>query len=119
MNSGQSMILPAGVRLITDRLREAGYFTANGKLNADQAKFLAPRRPAEELYDLKADPWELRNRAAAPADKETLTRLRRELDRWIKDTHDAGAVPEDPEALRQILKRHQQSMERQFGTSDC
>jgi arylsulfatase A-like enzyme len=88
---------------------------AAGRLNADQAKFLAPRRPAEELYDLKADPWEFHNLAAAPAHKDTLARLRRELDRWIKDTRDGGDTPEDPAALRRILDAHKRSMEKQFG----
>jgi N-sulfoglucosamine sulfohydrolase len=86
-----------------------------GKLNADQAKFLAPRRPAEELYDLQADPWEFHNLAAEPAQRETLARLRQELERWIVATHDAGAVAEDPVALQRILEKHDRAMEKKFG----
>ncbi len=87
-----------------------------GKLNADQAKFMAPHRPAEELYDLQSDPWEFHNLAAAPEQTVTLKRLRETLDRWIKDTHDCGETPEDPDALRRILDAHQRAMEEQFGT---
>lgn len=85
---------------------------AAGKLNADQAKFLAPHRPPEELYDLQNDPWEFHNLASDPVHAETLKRLRMELDRWIVDTHDQGATPEDPAALRRILDDHRQKMDK-------
>jgi arylsulfatase A-like enzyme len=88
---------------------------AAGKLNADQAKFMAPHRPAEELYDLQNDPLEFHNLASAPEHEATLKRLRETLEHWIKDTHDTGATPEDPEAQRRILENHRQKMEKQFG----
>jgi hypothetical protein len=88
---------------------------AAGKLNADQAKFLAARRPAEELYDLRADPWEFHDLAADSAHRETLTRLRGELDRWMKDTRDGGDTPENPAALRRILDAHRKAMDKKFG----
>ena len=90
---------------------------AGGKLNADQSKFLAPHRPAEELYDLQIDPWEFHNLAAAPEHAATLKHLRETLDRWMKDTHDCGDTPEDPAALRRILEDHDRKMEAQFGKS--
>lgn len=49
------------------------------------------RRPAEELYDLSADPFELHNLAADPAFAETKRRLAGELDRWMKAQGDPGA----------------------------
>ena len=51
-------------------------------------------RPAEELYDLKADPWQLKNLAAEPAQAETLKALRADLDRWMKDQGDEGLKTE-------------------------
>jgi uncharacterized sulfatase len=68
---------------------------SEGKLTPDQARFMAPSRPEEELYDLEMDPHELRNLAALPAHKTTLRDLRRRLDHWIKETDDQGANPED------------------------
>lgn len=88
---------------------------AAGKLNADQAKFMAAHRPAEELYDLQTDPWEFHNLAAAPEHQETLQRLRETLDRWMKDTHDQGDTPEDPAALRKTLEDHARKMKKDFG----
>ncbi|HEY7156542.1 MAG TPA: sulfatase [Gemmataceae bacterium] len=52
------------------------------------------KRPAEELYDLKADPWELHNLAADPAHVATLTKLRVDLDAWMKKQGDEGIKTE-------------------------
>ncbi len=88
---------------------------AAGRLNADQAKFMAPQRPREELYDLQADPWEFHNLAGSREHKATLERLRATLDHWIEETHDQGAVPEPPGVLGRILEDHKRSMMKQFG----
>lgn len=69
---------------------------AEGKLTREQELFMAPRRPAEELYDLQADPDEIHNLAAAPEHRKTLKELEARLDRWIAETHDRGAIAEDP-----------------------
>jgi arylsulfatase A-like enzyme len=45
-------------------------------------------RPADELYDLAADPHEQRNLAADPDHTTTLWRLREELDAWMKSQGD-------------------------------
>ena len=52
------------------------------------------RRPAEELYDLDADPWELSNLASDPAHADVLGRLRADLDAWMKDQGDEGLATE-------------------------
>jgi len=74
------------------RLRE---LHAEGKLPelAEQLLF-APTRAKEELYDLKADPWELKNVAADPAYATKLAELRGRLDRWQEETNDHGRTPE-------------------------
>jgi uncharacterized sulfatase len=51
-------------------------------------------RPAEELYDLSADPWELKNLAADPKHADRLTALRTNLDAWMKDQGDDGMKTE-------------------------
>jgi uncharacterized sulfatase len=61
-------------------------------------------RPAEELYDLKADPYELKNLAADPAHADRLKALRAELDAWMRDQGDEGLKTEralpDPRARK-------------------
>ena len=51
-------------------------------------------RPAEELYDLKADPHELKNLAADPAQAGRLKELRADLDRWMREQGDRGLETE-------------------------
>jgi uncharacterized sulfatase len=53
------------------------------------------KRPAEELYDLKNDPHELRNLAAMPEQAGRLAQFRTELDAWMKANGDEGLPTED------------------------
>ncbi len=70
---------------------------AEKKLTPEQSLIMAETRPREELYDLKSDPFELKNLADDPAFNEVLTEHRRQLDAWIKRTGDKGATPEPRE----------------------
>ena len=67
---------------------------AEGKLNRDQSLIMAESRPEEELYDLKNDPLELHNLAAAAEHAATLKELRGTLTDWQKQTGDQGMQPE-------------------------
>jgi uncharacterized sulfatase len=67
---------------------------AAGALSGPPALFFAPRKPPEELYDLAADPHEVRNLAGAPEHAAARAELRQALDGWIAETGDLGAVPE-------------------------
>lgn len=46
------------------------------------------KRPREELYDLRKDPFQLTNLAADPAHQETLANLRTQLENELKRTED-------------------------------
>jgi arylsulfatase A-like enzyme len=50
------------------------------------------KRPADELYDLKADPHQLTNLAANPKHAKTLARLRTQLDQTLQKTGDPRAA---------------------------
>jgi N-sulfoglucosamine sulfohydrolase len=52
-------------------------------------------RPAEELYDLSADPFEEHNLAADPSHVETLVELRGEVDGWMVQNGDQGLASEE------------------------
>jgi uncharacterized sulfatase len=62
-------------------------------------------RPAEELFDLTTDPWELHNLAAEPAHALILKTMRGELDTWMKKQDDEGLLTErslpDPTARKE------------------
>jgi arylsulfatase A-like enzyme len=72
---------------------------AAGQLNPVQAVLCEPTMPAEELYDLAADPHETVNLADSPRHGEVLERLRVVLTQWIADTRDQGALLEPPEVV--------------------
>ena len=91
---------------------------AEGKLTANQAAFMAAQRPAEELYCLQDDPFELHNLVDDPAHHSTLLHLRQQLEAWIADTNDQGAIPEDSETVAEELKRNaraEQKLRAEFG----
>jgi arylsulfatase A-like enzyme len=67
---------------------------AQGKLTPVQALFMAPRKPDEELYDVRNDPYEVCNLATSPEHRQTLKKVRAILDEWIKRTSDMGQYPE-------------------------
>jgi hypothetical protein len=69
---------------------------AQGKLTPVQAVLAAPHMPAEELYDLDTDPYEIQNLAESsePEHQAVLKRLRAELERWIDESNDQGRTPE-------------------------
>jgi len=70
-----------------------------GKLTPVQAKFMGPDRPAEELYDLEKDPYEIDNLVDDPGYKNILAGLRSKLDTWLEEA-DRGTYPEDPEEIK-------------------
>lgn len=68
---------------------------AEGALEGTPALWLRPRRPPEELYDLEADPHEVRNLAGDAGHRPVLDRLSRAMDAWMTEIGDLGRVPED------------------------
>ncbi len=50
---------------------------AEGTLTGSAALWMRTSRPAEELYDTRVDPHQIRNLSAEPAHRATLERRRR------------------------------------------
>jgi hypothetical protein len=53
------------------------------------------KRPAEELYDLRKDPGQLRNVAAERAHAKALSRLRAQLEEWQRRSGDPRLTQDD------------------------
>ncbi len=51
-------------------------------------------RPAEELYDIVKDPYELNNLAGDPANRELMDGLRKKLEAWMDQQGDKGLETE-------------------------
>ena len=65
-----------------------------GTLTKEQVPYMAETRPAEELYDLRADPWEVKNLALDEQHQDILLEMRKHLDEWLQWA-DKGQYPED------------------------
>src|SRR6185295_19893526 len=87
---------------------------SEGKLAGAPAELMARHGPGEELYDIEADPHEIRNLAdsAQPEHREALVRLRAALDTWMIETGDRGGIPEPAEVVAPFEKE----MHEWFGT---
>jgi arylsulfatase A-like enzyme len=77
-----------------DLMNELLRYEKEGKLNDIQKLWFRKTKTPEELYDTKADPFELHDLSGDPAYAGQLKRLSSELDRWISFTADKGFIPE-------------------------
>ncbi|MDX2190700.1 MAG: sulfatase [Bacteroidota bacterium] len=64
------------------------------KLSPIQKTVMRKNKPAEELFDLKNDPWELNNLATQKEYKDKLLELRTALNNWMVEINDKGLIPE-------------------------
>ena len=64
-----------------------------GQCNPVQARYWEPK-PAEELYDVAADPFEIKNLAGDPQHAERLAKLRQQLRADTIASRDTGFIPE-------------------------
>lgn len=80
---------------LTPLRQEIRRLHAAGDLKGDQAWLMAPSKPAEELYDLQADPWEMNNLAGKPQHAERLDQMRQKLYAWMVETRDLSLLHEN------------------------
>jgi N-sulfoglucosamine sulfohydrolase len=74
---------------------------AERKLTGPAALWMRTHRPAEELYDTRADPHQIHNLAADPAHAATLARMRRAVTEWMARINDQGLINE-PEMIQRM-----------------
>jgi arylsulfatase A-like enzyme len=86
----QSAIMQEWLRLQAER-----------KLTGPAALWMRTHRPAEELYDTKADPHQIRDLSQEPAHRATLERMRRAVTDWMARVGDQGLVNE-PEMIQRM-----------------
>ena len=70
-------------------------------LTGTAALWMRTNRPAEELYDTKADPHQIRDLAAEAAHRPTLERMREVVSDWMIRAGDQGLVNE-PEMIQRM-----------------
>ena len=74
---------------------------AEGKLTGAQKNWFSYNRPPEELYDVKADPYQVKNIATDPTYKEVMRNMRNLHEDWTQDTKDLGHMNE-PEMINMM-----------------
>jgi N-sulfoglucosamine sulfohydrolase len=74
---------------------------AEGKLTGAQKSWMAYSRPPEELYDVKTDPYQIKNLIDNPKLKPVLDDLRKRHAQWTLETGDMGHMNE-PEMIEQM-----------------
>jgi len=74
---------------------------AEGKLTGPQKIWMAYSRSPEELYDVKADPYQINNLANDPQYKSILSELSKRHQQWTMETGDMGHMNE-PEMIEQM-----------------
>ena len=75
-------------------MKEIRKAEAAGELSPAMALFSAPRKPVEELYDLKNDPQEIHNLADDRQQQQRLKKMRTALSAWQNEVGDIGLIPE-------------------------
>ncbi len=93
-NPGRSNAAILAYREQMPMMRKMRELHSADSLDAIQALWFTPQKPEEELYNLEADPRELKNLASDSTFIDTLIRLRKQLDQWIIETNDLGRIPE-------------------------
>ena len=83
-----------------------------GKLSGPAAMLVADSRPAEELYDLSKDPWEINNLADDPDYADEKSKLSKAIDDWMERINDRGRMPESAETVEFWRKK----MEANYAT---
>jgi uncharacterized sulfatase len=81
-------------RLCFEEATQRGRGELPNRLTPAQRRVLATTRPAEELYDLLADPYEIENLAGDPRYAADVERLRNALEQWQQAYGDLGMIPE-------------------------
>lgn len=82
-------------------MQELFRLQAERKLTGPATLWMRTRRPAEELYDTRADPHQIHNLSADAAHRERLARMRQAVIEWMARTNDQGLINE-PEMIQRM-----------------
>lgn len=90
----KSMFLRVAYREQQPIMRELYRLRDEGKLTPEQALWFRDTKPAEELFDVEKDPYELNNLADNPKHQAKLKELRAKCQAWVSSFEDTGLMPE-------------------------
>lgn len=80
----------------TNPILEVWHALANaGKLTGPEAVYMAKSKPREQLFEMREDPHEVRDRSGDPDYAGVLAKLRKAYREWTFRTRDLGFLPEE------------------------
>jgi arylsulfatase A-like enzyme len=82
-------------------MQELFRLQAAGQLTGPATLWMQTTRPAEELYDTRADPHQIHNLSADAAHSQRLARMREAVTDWMARTNDQGLINE-PEMIQRM-----------------
>jgi arylsulfatase A-like enzyme len=85
---------PIAFRDLLGTMQEIFRLHDEGRLVPPADWYYRPAKPVEELYDTRSDPFELDDLAGRPEHRARLARMRAAHERWVAETGDLGALPE-------------------------
>ena len=78
----------------SDIVQEWFRLQAERRLSGAASLWMRTNRPAEELYDTRADPHQIHDLSADPAHRATLERMRQAVTAWMTRVGDQGLINE-------------------------
>ena len=90
----QGYYLPVTYREKIPTMQELLRLRDEGNLTPEQAGWFRESKEVDELYDTLADPHELNNLAQNPEHEAVLSRLKKEMDRWLNSIGDDPMLSE-------------------------
>jgi len=93
-------MMQPGYRDLKPIVKDLKQARAEGILTTYQAQHWFGLRPEEELYDMDADPHQMKNLTTDPEYKQVLELHRNALNNWIAECGDKGMEDENPTQLK-------------------
>ncbi|MEE9403647.1 MAG: sulfatase [Algisphaera sp.] len=87
-----------------------------GKLPFPANLWMAPTKPAEELYDLSADPHAVHNLADRSDHQTVLKTMRQAVSQWCDRVNDQGAIPENTHIQNGLITDQRDFLHGRAGT---
>lgn len=102
-NTGLPCAIPNNYRMNMPMMQRLIELDEMNKLDPVSALWMADTKPAEELFDLVTDPYEISNLAGKEQYHDTLLLMRDLLDQWIEETNDLGRFDEKELVARWLV----------------
>ena len=89
------MFLEVAYRNQMPIMQELHRLKNEGNLSKEQALWFRDKKPKEELFDIRNDPYEIHDLSHDPSYKSTLEEMRKACKNWTDEINDTGLINEE------------------------